>query len=191
METIALHFHGPLSFMPGERSLFHSPFATATGIYLWTIRSETDGFYYIHYVGEAVSFAARQREHLIQVLGMNYETLDVSAARRGERKHVWRGLWRARTSDGPGEALGLYASNARRVSEYVAAIDVFVAETTVETNLRRHLEGSIGWNLRKNHPDKKALYADDNHIGTGAQLGWRLRITADALIAGLDEELEI
>ncbi len=191
MEANALHFHGPLTFTHGERSLFHSPLAKATGIYLWTIRSEIDGLYYINYVGEAMSFAARQREHLVQLLGMSYETLDISAARRGERKQLWRGLWRAKTPDGPGEALKLFASNAHAIFEYVAAIDVFVAETNVETNQRKHIEGSIGWNLRKNHPDKKVLYPDDNHVGTGSKLGRRFRITADAPIAGLDEVLEV
>jgi hypothetical protein len=187
VDTIKLHFHGPLTFTPGDRSLFHSPFASVRCVYLWTFRSDSDGCYYIHYVGEAKSFAARQREHLIHILGMNYGTFDPAAARGGVQTQVWPGLWRDKSPDGPGRLLERYEANTKAVLQYVAALEVFVGETSVEMDLRRHIEGSIGWNLGNNHADKKMLYPDDNRVHMRQKVGRRLRITADAVIAGVDE----
>lgn len=191
LNPIDLHFYGPLSFWPGERSLFHCSLRDKPSIYLWTFKSESDGQYYVHYVGETWSFAKRQREHLVNILGMNYGTFDPAAARRGEQTRLWPGLWRDKTPDGPARLLERYAENASAVLEYVKAMDVFVAEVHVDKNLRKHIEGSIGWNIRNNHQDKKMLYPDDNHVGTGGRTGRQLRITADAPIAGLDVVLDI
>ena len=94
MESLALHFCGPLTFAAGENCLFDSPLRDATCVYLWTIRSDQDYKYYIHYVGEAMSFAARQREHLIHILGLNYGVFDAAEAKQGKRALVWKGLWR-------------------------------------------------------------------------------------------------
>jgi hypothetical protein len=74
---------------------------------------------------------------------------------------------------------------------YVESLAVFVAETDVDRRLRKHIEGSIGRNLRDNHRDKSALYPEDNHIGVGRRIGATLLITADAPIAGLDPVTEI
>jgi hypothetical protein len=160
-------------------------------VYLWTFRSDSDGCYYIHYVGEAKSFAARHREHLIHILGMNYGTFDPAAARGGVQTQVWPGLGRNKSPDGPGRLLERYEANTKAVLQYVAALEVFVGETSVEKDMRKHIEGSIGWNLRNNHADKKMLYPDDNRVHTRQKVGRWLRITADAVIAGVEKFIEI
>jgi len=191
MEPISLHFHGPLTFTPGERCLFHSPLQDAACVYLWTIRSDLDGLYYIHYVGETTDFGARQREHLVHVLGMNWGIFDPVEARQGVQKRIWPGLWRDGSQDGPARLLQAYARGSTDVLRYIEALTVFVAETDVDRRLRKHIEGSVGRNLRDNHRDKSALYPEDNHIGVGRRIGASLLITADAPIAGLDPVIEI
>ncbi len=76
MEPLPLHFNGALTFTEGARSLFHSPFRDDACVYLWTIKSDFDQKYYIHYIGEAESFAKRQREHLIQILVVSQADVD-------------------------------------------------------------------------------------------------------------------
>ena len=192
MNDIKLHFHGPLAFTPGQQCLFHSPLQSAACVYLWTIQSEIDSRFYIHYVGEAAAFARRQREHLIQVLGLNYGIFDPAEARKGVQSRIWEGLWRDRSPEGQGRLLEKYSQITNDVLRYVEALSVFVAETTAEPRLRKHIEGSIGWNLRNNHASQKMLYPDDNYIGTMAtKVGTRLCISSDASIAGLDSDLEI
>jgi len=191
MAPINLHFHGPLTFTPGERSLFHSPLQDAACVYLWTVQSDLDGLYYIHYVGETTGFVARQREHLVHILGMDWGIFDPVEARKGVQKRIWPGLWRDRSQDGPARLLEKYGQSSADVPRYVEALSVFVAGTDVDGRLRKHIEGSIGWNLRSNHKDKSALYPEDNHIGVGRRIGASLLITADAPIAGLDAVIEI
>jgi hypothetical protein len=192
MRSLQLHFNGPLTFTPGDRCLFHSPLRDVACVYLWTIRSDRDHRHYIHYVGEAGSFARRQKEHLVNILGLNYGIFDPVKARQGIQRLVWPGLWRDKSADGPARLLGQYGQITAAVVEYISAMDVFVAETDVEVGLRRHIEGSIGWNLRNSHKDSKMLYPDDNHVGrnfTSASI--RLEISSDEPIAGLDPEIEI
>lgn len=192
MQTVRLHFHGPLEFTSGERSLFHSPLHETSCVYLWTVRSGVDERYYIHYIGEAQSFSRRQREHLIHVLGLDYGIFDPADARRGVATRLWDGLWRDRSPEGPSRALEQYARGAASVVEYVSAIAVFVAPLEGGRGLRRRIEGAIGRNLRIVHPEAKTLYPDDNRIGTGSTDPMiRLEVTADAPIAGLDSVLEV
>ncbi len=75
MKEIKLHFKGPFTFIDGPQSVFYSEQAKSPCIYLWTIRQKKDNSHYIHYVGETVSLVKRQREHLIQILGLNYGIL--------------------------------------------------------------------------------------------------------------------
>jgi hypothetical protein len=189
---IKLHFRGPFTFTAGDRCLFHCVLADSPCVYLWTIKSDLDSRYWIHYVGEAVRFAKRQREHLIGILGLHYGIFDPTQARKGIQARIYDGLWRDRTADGPVKQMETYAKITANVLKYVESIDVFVAETFVDRRCRRQIEGSIGWNLRNNHKQYKVLYPDDNHVGTLTErLGLALRISADCSIAGLDEFLEI
>jgi hypothetical protein len=192
MQPLQLHFHGPLSFLPGEASLFHSPYRDVSGVYLWTIKSDVDGHYHIHYIGEAEKFARRHREHLVHVLGLNYGIIDPDNARRGVVKWLWPGLWRDKSAEGPGRLLERYARLADDVFRYVSALTVFVAPLDVARGDRRHVEGCLSKHLRTAHPEVKTLYPDDNRaLARATRLGVRLELTADAPIAGLDPMLEI
>jgi hypothetical protein len=52
MEQIRLHFFGPYSFVKGDKSLFHSPYANSEGIYLWVMKDREKNRNYIYgYVG--------------------------------------------------------------------------------------------------------------------------------------------
>jgi hypothetical protein len=190
MSDLQLYFDGPFTFCAGPDSVFCSRFCGSAGVYLWTIRQPSDNTHLIHYVGETVRLGNRQREHLIQILGLNYGIFDPDKARHGVCELLWRGLWRDRTADGPSRMLSAYHRLSEVVVRYVEAISIFFAELNVETSVRKHVEGCIGWNLRNNHPECKQLYPDDNHVGTmrDKETG-RLLITATEVIRGLDASI--
>jgi hypothetical protein len=191
VESLTIHFHGPLTFAAGPHCLFTSEFSRAACIYLWTIKSEIDGKYWIHYVGETGDLRMRQKEHLIRMLGLNYGILDVAEARRGVATFVWRGIWRAGLPDGPSHALDEYPTLAPAVAAYVDALAVLVAPLDVGRSMREHHEGSVASNLRSNHDDCCSLYPRDCRTGCGVEAGIRLEITSDQPIAGLDALLSI
>jgi hypothetical protein len=189
---LQLYFHGPYTFTPGASSLFACAERHASGVYLWTIRSDRDGQHYVHYVGEAEDFARRQREHLTHVLGLNYGVLDPAAARRGEAHWVWRGMWRDRTAAGPGEALARYSSLAGAVSAYVEALEVFVAPIAGDRQTRRRVEQALAGQVRRTPVGAGALYPPDNRVsGAPGHSRIRLHIAAGAPIAGLDAAVVI
>lgn len=192
MNDLSIHFAGPLTFGAGPDSLFHSPLARSSGIYIWTVRQASNGAHLIHYIGETYSFARRQREHLIHILGMNYGIFDPDAATAGKCTLVWPGLWRDRSADGPARLLERYERLAKVAVRYVSQLRVFFAALDGDRELRRHIEGSIGWNLRNRHPGLCGLYPADNHLGRSrTPLHARLRITSAEPIQGLDPELMI
>ncbi|MBM3252796.1 MAG: hypothetical protein FJZ16_00895 [Candidatus Omnitrophica bacterium] len=189
---INLHFNGPFTFIPGERSLFQSKWVESAGIYLWTIRSKVDNAYYIHYIGETSSFAKRQREHLINVLGLNYGIWDPVKAVNGVSELIWEGLWRNVSPDGIRKQIEAYQRLNKIVLDYIGINEVFFAETDVKKDVRRHIEGSIAQNLREKHKDSKHLYPEDNRVGRKRKkLGRQLHITSDENIKGLDSEILI
>ncbi|MCX8007135.1 MAG: hypothetical protein N3B11_03355 [Coriobacteriia bacterium] len=191
METLRLHFSGPLTFSSGDRCLFESPLGARPCVYLWTVRRASDGVHLIHYIGEASRFAARQREHLTRILGLDYGIFDPAAARQGELSLLWPGFWRDKSQAASAAALECFAALAPTIVEYVRTLCVFVAPLDVDRRLRRHIEGSIARSLREKHPDCAALYPSDNRTGISQTLsGYRLEITSDAQIAGLDPVLE-
>jgi hypothetical protein len=76
------------------------------------------------------------------------------------------------------------------VTRYLAVLSIFFAELKTDDQLRKHIEGCIGWNLRNNHPEMKILYPDDNHIGTMPDKNHgELLITASQSIRGLDSRI--
>jgi len=191
MESLRLHFRGPFTLFEGERCLFESDLADVSCVYLWTIRRESDAAYLIHYVGEAAALAARHREHLINILGLNYGIFDVASAREGDLVPVWPGLWRDRSRQAPTRMLERYPELTRAVAEYVDGIAVFAAPVEDDRALRRQIEGSIARSLRAKGTEDKALYPADNRTGVSRHpRHLRLKITADAFIAGLDASLD-
>lgn len=187
---ISLNFVGPFTFTGDKSSVFESPFTTAAGIYLWTINQHSDNSYLIHYVGETVSLGNRHREHLIQILGLNYGIFHPEKAQEGVCELLWPGLWRMKTSSGPSKQIEAYQSIHKHVIRYLSILRIFFAELNTEAWLRKHIEGCIGWNLRNNHPECKTLYPDDNHVGSLADKSHgMLRVTASEFIRGLDSEI--
>jgi len=191
MYDLFLYFDGPFHFTEGADSIYHSPAANSAGVYLWTIKQDVDGSHLIHYVGETKNFGKRHREHLINILSLNYGIFEPDDARKGICTFLWRGLWRDRTADGPAKLISEYISLSQCVVRYIKVINIFYAELIIENALRKHIEGCIGWNLRNNHVDCKQLYPDDNHIGTMKEKkNGRLIITANQKIQGLDSIIE-
>lgn len=164
-EKIVLDFQGPFKFT-GEKSLFCCPLAKKAGIYIWTLRDELHDVNYVYYVGETTCFAKRQREHFKGIMGLDYRILDVEAAKQGIEKIVWDGMWRDKSDKATDNLLNIYKDVSHKAVEFIQYKDIYFAPTNVETQLRKHIEGSIGWNLRNHHKDLNLFYPDDNHIGT-------------------------
>jgi hypothetical protein len=187
-----LHFEGPYKFSRGNKYLFASPFANKEGIYLWTIKDEVNNLNLIEYVGQSPSFADRQKYHLIQILGLNYRIINATSARQGKLDIIWEGLWRKKNVDAVSELLERYKEINDKVKEYVDLINIYFAETTVDTNMRCHIEGSIAWNLRNKFPQFTTFYPADNHIGTQAEKNnVTIKITMDEPIDGIPEVLKV
>jgi len=187
--TIALNFFGPFKFTKGDNYLFDQPFLKNEGIYIWTIKDETNKINYVHYVGETVNFGKRQKHHFVQMTGLNYLILDADFARQGIEKIIWKGMWRDRTTNAVADLLDNYHHVSKKVTDYIGIINVYFAPTILEKYLRRHIEGCIAWNFRNKYPDLKRFYPDDNHVGTKAQrLGQKLILNLPEDIAGIDNE---
>jgi hypothetical protein len=187
---IPLNFVGPFTFTAGERSVFHSPCAAAPGIYLWTIKQRSDQTHLIHYVGETLLLGKRHREHLVHILGLDYGIFHPDKAQEGVCELLWPGLWRSKTQDGPSKQIDAYQAIHEQVLRYLSIVNIFFAELKTEAGLRKHIEGCIGWNLRNNHSECKALYPDDNHVGTLATKDRReLCISTPEPIRGLDARI--
>jgi hypothetical protein len=192
METMRLHFNGPFSFIREENYLFESKFADDAGIYLWVIKDTEHNLNYIHYVGQTKEFGKRHREHLIHILSLNYYILDHIQARKGNLEIIWNGMWRDEGSKAAKRTLRVYEDVSRKVLDYIRIIDVYFAPTDFPNDIRRHVEGCIGWNLRSNHPEFKRFYPDDNNIVKWKKgLNERLYITSDQDTLGLDAEMDI
>lgn len=187
---IALNFAGPFTFTGGESCVFQAPCAGAAGIYLWTIKQRSDQTHLIHYVGETLSLGKRHREHLIHILGMNYGIFHPDKAQEGVCEVLWPGLWRTKTLDGPSKLIEAYQAIHEQMVRYLSVVNIFFAELNTDDHLRKHIEGCIGWNLRNNHREWKALYPDDNHVGTlPVKDRGELRVSAPEPIRGLDARI--
>lgn len=181
---ISLNFVGPFTFTGETTAVFQSPCAAAAGIYLWTIKQRRDNTHLIHYVGETTGLGSRHREHLIQVLGLNYGIFHAKKAQDGICELLWQGLWRDRSADGPVKQIAAYQEIHHHVIRYLSTINIFFAKLNTNTRLRKHIEGCIGWNLRNNHPEYKVLYPDDNRVGSMAVKNrGMLRVTASEVIS--------
>ncbi len=190
MSDLRLHFDGPFAFSDGPDSVFRSRFSRSAGVYLWTIRQASDNTHLIHYVGETAQLGNRHREHLVQILGLNYGIFNPDKAREGVCELLWPGLWRDKTADGPSRTLAECQRLREDVIRYVKVISIFFAELDADGRLRKHIEGCIGWNLRNNHPECKQLYPDDNHVGTMKDKNnGRLLIRAAESIRGLEASI--
>jgi hypothetical protein len=189
MENIILEFNGPYKFFGQKNPIFVNN-RNLSGIYLWTINTK-DG-YMIHYVGQTTKFFKRQKEHLINILGLNYGILDTEVAKNGEMKLLWQGLWRDKDNTLLDNSLEKeYTILSKQVIEYINIIEIFFAKLDGKNILREHIEGSIGWNLRNNHKEYKKLYPDDNHIGISNKLNCKLFIKCNYNILGLDKEMDV
>jgi hypothetical protein len=154
-------------------------------IYIWTIKQKNNA-HYIHYIGETTSFAKRQREHLLHILGLNYGIWDIEKAENGISKIIWDGLWRIKDRISIKNVMDIYENHNKDIIKYISKICIFGAEIDCNDSLRKHIEGCIGWNLRKNYPEFTLFYPNDNHIGCGERQNMNINIICEENILGLD-----
>ena len=189
IEKIIINFQGPYSFLDNDLSVSKSPIFDKKCIYLWTFKQKNDS-YLIHYVGETVSFAKRQREHLINILGLNYGIWDIDEAERGISKIIWNGLWRIKDRISIGNLIEIYDKHNKDIIKYISRINIFAGEINCSDTLRKHIEGCIGWNLRNKYPEYKLFYPDDNHVGISNKKNLKLYLNYNNIL-GLDKEMDL
>lgn len=189
---VVLTFQGPFTFTKGPRYLFHSGLLKSEGIYIWTIKDEVDNVNYVHYVGETGYFARRQRQHLVQITGLNYPILDADFARQGLKKIIWNGMARDTSRNAAADLLESYNEVSKKVTAYASLINVYFAPTHLPLHQRRHIQDSIIWNFRTQYPELKRFYPDDSHACIKPQrLGQTLHVHLPETIAGIDREQPI
>jgi hypothetical protein len=187
--AMALTFQGPFTFVKGPAYLFNNGFLKQGGLYIWTIKDKVDGTNHVHYIGETGYFARRQRQHLIQMTGLNYPILDADFARQGIKKIIWNGMARDKSRSAAGDLLESYNEVSKKVTEYVGLINVYVAPVRLPLHLRRHIQDAIIWNFRTQYPELKGFYSDDSHASYKPQrLGQKLLLQLPEAIAGIDRE---
>lgn len=188
MNTINIYFDGPFSYSNKINSLFEFKYKKSPGIYLWVIKSNMGNL--IHYIGETSNFAKRHKEHLMNILSLYYGIFDLNNAKVGKQVLIWKGLWRDKSENPVEDLLINYSKLTSTVIDYINFLDIYFAEIDVDNGIRKHIEGSIGWNLRNKHQNYKVLYPDDNHIGMKiVKLNKKLLISSSEKIFGLDSEI--
>ena len=187
--TIALTFHGPFTFTKGPHYLFNSGFLKNEGLYIWTIKDDVDNMNHVHYIGETGYFARRQRQHLVQMTGLNYPILDAGFARQGLQKIIWNGLARDKSRNAAADLLESYNEVSKKVTDYIGLINIYFAPTALGLRMRRHIQDSIIWNFRTNYPELKHFYPDDSHLLVKPlRRGQKLVLHLPEAIAGIDRE---
>jgi hypothetical protein len=121
--------------------------------------------------------------------GLNYRLVDPDFARQGIEKIVWNGMWRDKSPEAVANLLDNHDEVSKKVIECVGLINVYFGPTTLKSDLRKHIEGCLGWNLRNKYPNLKLFYPDDNHVGRKPELlEQKLIVNLPEPIAGIDRE---
>jgi hypothetical protein len=189
--NISLHFDGPFTFTEGERSAFRTGYSGKAGIYLWTIEQH-DASHLIHFIGETQSFSRIHKEHLVNILGLNYGIFDPVKAKSGIADLIWEGLWQNNTQDGPGQVIRSYSERHETVIQYLNSINIFFAkiDPNVEQTTRQQIEYGINLHLRKHHPEYSVLFPDESFVDTGRYYkNGDLEISCSRTILGLGSQV--
>jgi hypothetical protein len=186
----SLDFHGPFTFVDRGRGIATSGHADSAGIYLWVLRDGERRF--VHYVGETVRFLTRQKEHLTQILGLNYGIYRADAVAADDPAPIFRGMWRDRSADPMTPTLARWPELQDAVLAYVDALEVFFAPTgTLPVQDRKHLEACIARQLRERHPHEARFYPADNRTIPRSTKGARIAIRCAVPVMGLDVEVSV
>ena len=160
-----LNFIGPYYFNKLPR-IFDASTKARNFIYVWFVN--VNGVKYLHYIGETRNIAKRQKEHLFNLLGLNYGIWDVY---RKDVKLIWPGFWRLK--DVPKDVFKFYKDFNQKIIDYINSISIYFAKFTFGNlnaiknkkprNIRRYIEGRIAKYLRENlKQDKLRFYPNDN-----------------------------
>lgn len=191
MTEYHLYFLGPFS-VNRSNSIFMDPVADEPGIYLWAVRSQ--GRFLVEYVGETgKSFRQRTKEHMIQVLGGNYRSLDPDYYDRNEVRVLWNGMWRKGTRDKLNEFIAAYPELAPKIVQYVESIHLFVAPLKATSYERRLLEGGIATYVKAQPEEISRFYPRDNRTYNPKpnEKGILVTIASAAEIMGLPAGLRL
>lgn len=192
-KELSLHFHGPFSAFRTDavRCLFEDAVGRRRGVYLWTI--ESAGSTYVWYVGQTKrSFAERTAEHIAGYLSGQYLPVNVAALVEGRHE----------MPDGCGE-IGAWPDNLPDVLDRLPAVvphtldflrrvRFFVAPVDLKGSDLDRLEGAIArWCRRHNDSRVRRMILPRQKVPgkVPGDRAFRIKVTADSAIAGLDGEI--
>lgn len=184
-----LHFHGPYTFVDRGRGIAVSEYRHSEGIYLW-VQSDGDKRY-VCYVGETRDFLKRHKEHLTQMLGLNYGVFRADAVAADDAAPIFGGMWRDRSDDPLTRTVQAWLGLQKEIHAYVESLEVFFAPTSLASETRKHVEGCLARQLKQRHPVEARFYPADNRTIPREMRGATVRVSSDLPIEGLDREVEV
>jgi hypothetical protein len=149
------------------------------------------GVYRVSYLGQTVrSFYNRNKEHLIQKLGGNYQICDPEAMINGRHEVVWNGMWRKGTRDKLPEFLAQYERLAPIIKRSILVTKLFVAPLKVERRICQRIEGALAVAIKSDAEASSLLPKDIRYIlKKENEEPILVTIESEQLIEGLPKEV--
>ena len=190
MKLTEINFEGPYYFYGEKNNLFLQKFEVESGIYLWCVKQLNTDHYFIHYVGESNQIHDRHKQHLTQVLGLNYGVFDFGQMQKGQLVYEWQGMWRDKSKLAVQNTLGNYERVSNEALQTMKSMSIFFAPFSGEMVERRKIEGLIAKELKNSQFDN--LYPNDNRTGISkTTFNKKIHIKSAKAIKGLAKEVVI
>jgi hypothetical protein len=143
-------------------------------------------------VGETTSFMKRHKEHLTQLLGLNYGVFRADAVAADDASPIFfAGMWRDKSEDPLTNTVHAWLRLQREIHANVESVEVFFAPTELSSEMRKHVEACLARQLRTRHPEAARFCPADNRTVQRKMQGMRISVTADVPIEGLDPAIEV
>lgn len=119
----------------------------------------------------------RHREHLTQILGLNYGIFRPDAVAANDPAPIYGGMWRDKSADPLTGTIEKWKTMQREILEYLESLEVFFVPTGLSNEMRKHFEVCLARQLRKKHPSEARFYPADNHTGRKKLLGVTIEVS--------------
>lgn len=163
---LLVDFKGPFSWL-GEvdaPSVFDDPIGKSSGIYLWTI--ETNSGFLVYYVGQTGrTFTQRMKEHLRDHLAGFYHLNDPDEFSKGNRVSIWPGLFDVYTKISLKTLVEKHPEISNVIHRLARQYRFFFSSIKTETRVLERIESSIANNL----------YKQSGNVGSFQEQGIRYR----------------
>jgi hypothetical protein len=185
MNSKKVSWHGPLSLVENENSVFRESVSEKPGLYLWTVKFQ-DG-YLVNYVGMTKnSIATRLQEHISQFLCGGYWIYDPEQLSQGELKVLYK------PSGSVLDFLPRYVSLSQNIHSMLKTYAVFIAEVDGTKEWLERIESGVIKNINKAN-SKSEAFLDNEKISRFVPEDQRVSIAmhSNEKIIGLSEMIKV